>query len=170
MTEEERRKKLMLVKILVASLAVIIFLFWFLNLKNVLKMNNLRSQQNPEAAKWGELKQEIGDSLDEVTQKLNDQEQQAQLEEDVNGILNGVMAEAGKIASSSSATSSEANFNASSTATTSSSSSPSATIPEDASKNENNNCPSYIDCMPTIGEAKPCQVPAGCEGITQIAY
>lgn len=31
-------------------------------------------------------------------------------------------------------------------------------------------CPEYIDCMPTIGPAKPCQVPPGCEGITQIAY
>lgn len=31
-------------------------------------------------------------------------------------------------------------------------------------------CPAYINCMPTIGEARPCQIPAGCEGITTIAY
>jgi hypothetical protein len=31
-------------------------------------------------------------------------------------------------------------------------------------------CPIYIDCMPKIGEAPVCQIPAGCEGITQIAY
>lgn len=166
MTEEERRKKLIFVKISVASLALLIFLFWFLNLKNVLKMNNLRSQQNPEAAKWTELKQEIGNSLNDVTQKLNDQEQQAQLKENVNGILNGVMEEAGKVASSSEATSTEANLNASSTIIAN----PTASSTPPENPNKNINCPSYIDCMPTIGEAKPCQVPAGCEGITQIAY
>jgi len=32
------------------------------------------------------------------------------------------------------------------------------------------NCPPYIDCMPKIGGANACVVPAGCEGITQIAY
>ncbi|MDI3496288.1 MAG: hypothetical protein PWQ35_309 [Patescibacteria group bacterium] len=32
------------------------------------------------------------------------------------------------------------------------------------------NCPEWINCMPTVGEARPCQIPLGCEGITQIAY
>lgn len=35
-------------------------------------------------------------------------------------------------------------------------------------------CPEYIDCMPKIVEpgekATPCQIPVGCEGITEIAY
>ncbi|MCF7860388.1 hypothetical protein K9M09_02100 [Patescibacteria group bacterium] len=31
-------------------------------------------------------------------------------------------------------------------------------------------CPAYINCMPTIGQARPCVIPAGCEAITQIAY
>ncbi len=35
-------------------------------------------------------------------------------------------------------------------------------------------CPEYIDCMPKIVEsgekATPCQIPVGCEGITNIAY
>ena len=35
---------------------------------------------------------------------------------------------------------------------------------------KNNNCPAYINCMPTIGEARSCQVPPGCEGVTVIAY
>lgn len=33
-----------------------------------------------------------------------------------------------------------------------------------------NNCPSYINCQPTLEKARPCVVPAGCEGVTQIAY
>ena len=39
-------------------------------------------------------------------------------------------------------------------------------LPELASSS----CPEFIDCMPTIGEAKPCVIPPGCENITQIAY
>lgn len=31
-------------------------------------------------------------------------------------------------------------------------------------------CPEYINCMPTIGEARPCVIPPGCENYTQIAY
>lgn len=31
-------------------------------------------------------------------------------------------------------------------------------------------CPAYINCMPTTGEARTCQIPAGCEGITQLVY
>ncbi|HNU81364.1 MAG TPA: hypothetical protein PLA05_00765 [bacterium] len=39
-------------------------------------------------------------------------------------------------------------------------------LPELASSS----CPEFIDCMPSIGEAKPCVIPPGCENITQIAY
>lgn len=36
---------------------------------------------------------------------------------------------------------------------------------------KNSNCPEWINCMPTSdGGARSCQVPPGCEGITQIAY
>lgn len=31
-------------------------------------------------------------------------------------------------------------------------------------------CPEYINCMPTIGEARPCSIPPGCEEKTIIAY
>ncbi|MFA6416684.1 MAG: hypothetical protein WCW61_00665 [Patescibacteria group bacterium] len=168
MTEEERRKKLMLTKILVASLAVVIFLFWFLNLKNVFEMNKLRAEKSPDVAKLNELKKEIGDSLSEATEKIKDQEQQAKLKEDVNGLLNGVMEEVNKNSSSSEATSTEMFNNASSTMATSSPTN--ETVLPTPPNRVNNNCPSYIDCMPTIGESKPCQIPAGCEGITQIAY
>jgi flagellar hook-basal body complex protein FliE len=166
--DEERQKKLLLVKILVASLAVVIFLFWFLNLKNVFEMNKLRAEGSPETAKLSELKKEISSSLNDVTEKLKNQEQQAQLKEDVNGLLNGVMEEVNKTASSSEATSTEMIVNATSTVATSS---PADEMTSSTPSNKvNNNCPSYIDCMPTIGAAKSCQVPAGCEGITQIAY
>lgn len=31
-------------------------------------------------------------------------------------------------------------------------------------------CPEWINCMPSIGEARSCVIPPGCEGITQIAW
>lgn len=31
-------------------------------------------------------------------------------------------------------------------------------------------CPEYINCMPTIGEARPCTIPPGCEDRTIIVY
>lgn len=37
--------------------------------------------------------------------------------------------------------------------------------------NDTNNCPAWINCMPTIGtEINDCVIPSGCEDITQIAY
>lgn len=34
-----------------------------------------------------------------------------------------------------------------------------------------NNCPEYINCMPTVGEpARSCAIPPGCEEITQVVW
>lgn len=165
--DDERRKKTILITISVAFLAIIIFLFWFFNLKNVMEANRLRDQGNSDSAKWQELKQEISSSLNDVNQQLNDQEQQNQLKENVNDILNGVMEDVGQNASSSSATSSES----ASTSTIIATSSPTdLEMSSTSSTAVKSDCPPYIDCMPSIGETKSCQVPAGCEGITQIAY
>lgn len=35
---------------------------------------------------------------------------------------------------------------------------------------EINNCPKYINCMPTIGQENSCVIPQGCEGITIPVY
>lgn len=166
--EEERRKKVILIKILVAFLAVVIFSFWFFNLKNVMEANRLRGQGNDDAAKWQALKQEIGSSLDNVDRQLN-QNQQNQLKENVNGILNGVMEDISQNASSSQ----ENSLNNGVVASSTDASVPNSVNQEEtstSSENVKSDCPPYIDCMPSIGEAKSCQVPAGCEGITQIAY
>lgn len=37
-------------------------------------------------------------------------------------------------------------------------------------KKEVKNCPKWINCMPMVGEASSCQIPPGCEDITQIVY
>lgn len=43
-------------------------------------------------------------------------------------------------------------------------------VEKKSTSTSNTNCPEWINCMPTIGEARPCVIPPGCEGITQIAY
>ncbi|NLZ74328.1 hypothetical protein GX917_00220 [Candidatus Falkowbacteria bacterium] len=37
-------------------------------------------------------------------------------------------------------------------------------------KDLNSSCPAYINCMPTIGAARSCSIPIGCEGITELVY
>ncbi|MFP4514944.1 MAG: hypothetical protein ACLFNO_03010 [Parcubacteria group bacterium] len=39
-------------------------------------------------------------------------------------------------------------------------------------KQDSNNCPEWVNCMPTYGDSGPrdCTIPAGCEGITEKVY
>lgn len=41
---------------------------------------------------------------------------------------------------------------------------------DERNKANTSSCPEWINCMPTIGEARSCNIPPGCEGITQIAW
>jgi len=159
--EEENRKKNFLIKILAASLAVLIFFFWMINLRNVWQINKLKNQTNTDNLKFSELKEEINNSLDDVNERLNDQKQQERFVQDVNGLLNDVMEEAEKTSSSTE----EFSDLATSTMATSSEITSSTTV-----EIKKSNCPPYINCMPSIGEARPCEIPVGCEEITQIAY
>jgi hypothetical protein len=36
--------------------------------------------------------------------------------------------------------------------------------------NQSRNCPKYIDCMPGPGRSAACEIPKGCENITEVAY
>ncbi|MFA6514014.1 MAG: hypothetical protein WCT50_01820 [Patescibacteria group bacterium] len=160
--ESERQKKIIVMKILVASIAVLIFVFWVFNIPNVWQANKTKIAENSNSAKWDELKREIDSSLGDMQNKLDNIEEKAKLVSDADGLLEGVMQKAGEISSSTATTStSSPEMIASSTFSV-----PPLINPE----LKNSGCPPYIDCMPTIGEARPCQVPPGCEGITQIAY
>lgn len=154
---EERAKKIFLMKVGIVALMTLIFIFWLLNIKNVFKVNQVNQVEND--LKWGEVRDELGETLDQLGdnfQKIN--ETNENLKAASSSLVNEIIKEADKIASSS----------------TASSSIPvkSETVSEEGVPEKPNsaNCPEYINCMPTIGEMRPCIIPVGCEGITQIAY
>ena len=148
-SDKQENNKVLWTKIILILFVVIVFCLWLANLRNV--FNN----QKPET--------------DDTWKKINEAIQQ--VENNSN------------LASSTASSTKENKFVENLIDKASSTASSTATASEEKIKNrldnimeattttvKNNNCPSYINCQPTIGKARTCIVPAGCEGITQIAY
>lgn len=155
MAHEEKmpgKKKQQMLWPLVVILAALIFAFWAYNLKNVW-------QTSSNNIDLGAVKQEINQSLGELEEKL---EENSRLQDDAGEMLNELIEEVEESASSSE------NIlpNTPDQSTTTLDFPATTTTPS-----RNTNCPEWINCMPSIGdEPRPCQIPVGCEGITQIAY
>lgn len=164
---EDDKKKIFMSRVVIGSIAFVILILWGFNLKNV--WSDGRSK-NESSAEWSNLKTELEKSLNEAQVKLNKIEADKAAVEKKTGdnFLAGLLEEAGKNASSSVANNSSSASIATTSPTNAATSTPN--IGRTASSTKNINCPKYIDCMPTIGKAKPCVVPLGCEGITLIAY
>lgn len=155
----EHQKKILLMKFGVAAIAVLVFSFWFFNFQNVWKNNKLESLNNKDNA-LEELKKELSNSVVNMENRLDRlEEKKGELNNDVDKLFEGIMEETEKMSSSTIATSSLEQEGA---------------LPDDSKiipgEKLSENCPLYIDCMPSIDENKICQIPVGCEGITQIAY
>jgi hypothetical protein len=159
--ESERRKKIVVMQVLVVTITVLIFIFWLFNFQNVWQANKLESTNSDNPVEWEELKKEIGSSLSDMEKRLGSIEEKSKLVSAADILLEGVMQKAEDISSSTKIFATSSSEVASSTIIT-----PSVIKPTPS----NSNCPSYINCMPSIGEARSCQIPSGCEGITQIAY
>ena len=149
--DSERQKKVLIMKIGVISIIGLVFILWALNMRNVwhpMIVDNKDLTQNSDFSKF---KQDVNSQMTEINQKLSDitNSRQATNKKAGEDLLNNIIKETDKTSSTS-------------VATSTSTSSP--IIPK------NSSCPAYINCMPTIGASRPCQIPAGCEGITQIAY
>jgi hypothetical protein len=152
---EETKKKKFLMKIGIASLMFLILFFWILNVKNVFKTNP-SNEVTQSQAEWQNIKKDFGNTVDQVNTSLDKiTATNEKLKTASSSLLNELINETNKIASSNEEL-----------ATSSSSAIPVHFIPD----LKNTNCPEYINCMPSIGEAQSCQIPAGCEGITEIAY
>lgn len=159
MNEEEREaRKSLFLKIGVFSIFALVFVLWLLNLKGIFSTiprdtslskigAEIEKKTKADEDRLG-LNQPDATSRQEFVDKLLDKTEQA--------------------ISSSTATSS-----ATSTAILEIKkelldlTKNTSTTTVDSSKT---GCPPYINCMPTIGEARPCVVPPGCENITIIAY
>lgn len=149
---EEKDRRHLIMRVGVISIMVLIMFFWVLNIKNVFNAQKEETIQNKE--EWTDIKKDLNNTLDKMNQGLDK----------INN-ANIVI-----VATSSSEISSSTVAASSPVSTSSSSSLPVAPIVPPVTEKTNSNCPSYINCMPTIGEARACHIPVGCEGITQIAY
>lgn len=162
--ESERQKKILLMKVCVVSVIILIIVLWIFNIKNVWRPVNVNKSQDQTASlEFTKFKDDINKQMTEINQRLSiisNQKQDSQNQAG-NELLNNIIKDTEK-ASSTISTSTKTNVN-------SSSSSVPIVIPETPSLKKNN-CPPYINCMPSIGAARSCKIPAGCEGVTQIAY
>lgn len=159
--ESEEEKKKFLMKVGIISLMILILVFWVLNIKNVFR-HNTEVDAGQSNEQWKSIRTNFNDTIDKMSSSLAEIEAtNARLKAASSSLVNEII-----IAASSSDMIIDANTippvvdSGTSTAPIASSS------PSEIKKD----CPPYIDCMPTIGEAKPCEIPVGCEGITQIAY
>ncbi len=159
--EKDEAKKKMLMKIGIASLMALVFIFWILNIKNVFQSNE-KIDAGRSADQWRSIKEDFDRTVNEMSDSLNKIQATNQLINASSSQLTDL------IQASISSSSTMATSSATSTTPVASSSPLSDTNASSTIKEKN--CPEYINCMPTIGEARSCQIPAGCEGITQIAY
>ena len=167
--DPERSKKIFLMKVGVTVVVIIIVAAWSKNLKNVwLTEGRLAANPSNDQA-WSGLKTDLEkaladtkDSLASIKEKA-EQNKAEQDKADQDAFLGDVLTGAQKIASTTDEASSSPVVSASSSA-------PVIPASDKPIVKPDGRCPEYIDCMPTIGAPRPCQVPAGCEGITTIAY
>jgi len=162
---EEQAKKNFIMKIGIISFMVLILIFWILNIRNVFQSSPLidNSQKTAESQK---LQADFNEAISKMSQSLDKiSATNEKLKTASSSLLKELITEINTIASS---TISSSTFLATSSLTEASSS-PLLETPA-SSTPINDSCPPYINCMPSIGEVRPCQVPVGCEGITQIAY
>jgi len=155
---DEKQKKVFLMKIGVSFFVILLVIVWVLNFKNIwqFKPNDLAPESKGE---WTEIKTNIDQALSEINGRL-DQIKEEKKEFDAKNLQEQELSEAAFIQDLIK----ETEKFASSTPENSNST---TTLPIIKS---NPSCPAFINCMPSIGEARSCQIPAGCEGITQIAY
>lgn len=156
--DEKQKKKMLIMQIGAGGLTCLILVLWIFNLKNVWQED--RALPTNDNSQWLSLKNDLDKTLTDVKKQLNKIDKNRKEAAAGDNFLTDLIKETKNI---SSATSSIV-----STSSPISSSSPTTTSTSPINKNKN--CPEYINCMPTIDAARPCQIPVGCEGITAIAY
>lgn len=155
--KSERQKKILLMKVCVVIVTIFIFVVWAYNMKNVWRpiniKNNATTAQNSDLLKF---KEDINKQMTEINNRLNEKisdKKQEEISKNGDELLKKIIQDA--------------------KSTTSSLINTSTIVISSSTPNlikQSNNCPAYINCMPSIGETRSCRIPVGCEGITEIAY
>ncbi len=169
---DRKKKKILLMKIGVAVIVFLLLVIWLLNLKNVWNFNRLSLRSADGEQSWAQIKADFSQTITDTRTKLEEMRVGENLKTEIatSALMQALVEEINQSASSSTTTASFAP-----SALPATGSSPLVTPPLATSTPAKAGCPVYIDCMPKIispGETPPgpCQVPAGCEGITQIVY
>lgn len=167
--EGEQAKKNFLIKVGVGTIMSLILIFWVLNVKNIF----ISGADNSESvSEINALKNDFATTVDQMSKGLeNVKKADDKLNTASSSLIDELIIETNKAASSSeNKLATSTNQTATSSPIISTSSLPIIPLAATTTKKSKFDCPAYIDCMPTVGAARPCKVPAGCEGITQIAY
>ena len=167
---ENKNKKIFLLRVFVLSFTILILLAWILNLKS-----RLKNAEDLSFAPRDENYQEFKDSLDETLKGVESGFDK--VKENTKEVIEDKLDEETLDGSGEDLDNSlvvpelEDSYS----------------IPENLENNQdgsaNNNeeiylpiikessCPEYVNCMPTIGgSARACNIPPGCENITQIVW
>ena len=147
MTTNQKEKALLL-KILVLSFTVLIFLAWIFNMQSRLK-NIEELTLVPKNDEFSEIKDNLDQVVEELNTKLkNEKDSLSQVVEDIK--------------EDDQKDSQEDDLNLPPLVEEEPLLKPKPTL---------SNCPEYINCMPTVGgPARSCAIPPGCEEITQVAW
>ncbi|MFA5184444.1 MAG: hypothetical protein WC456_02845 [Patescibacteria group bacterium] len=162
---DSERKKVILIRTATVVLALFILLVWSFNLQNIWRIEHAANVASDGQA-WQDLKDNLSQTLAEARTELDKLDQDKKEKDGVKNaaFLNDLLDETKRLASSAPLIATSA------PATTTPPNAITALPTEAAPRETSPDCPAYIDCMPTIGSAQPCQIPVGCEGITEIAY
>ena len=138
----------------IVIVAVIILALWLSNLGHVFQTTKQIHEDDNSDVKWSDIRNDLNEAIqntrtyfkDNVNQEIDTE---ATLEDTSSSTLITNLINAAKEISS-----------------------PTSTSPElGLEMKDNSSCPKWINCMPMVDtEPKPCQIPVGCEGITQIVY
>ncbi|MFA5886775.1 MAG: hypothetical protein WC863_03265 [Patescibacteria group bacterium] len=166
---EKRQVKVMVLKIIGALFIFSLLIIWCFNLKNLWLANDYRegaagTSKNQE---WANLRNSLSDTLNGVADQLKILEKNRNIENNtVKNNLAGKQLLANLLQETNKLVPSTTKSNLPPLASSSDGIKPASS----SLVNKKQNCPTYINCMPTIGFSRPCQIPVGCEGITVIAY
>lgn len=155
--EEKEARKSFVLKVGVSVIIAIVFFLWAANLKGVFKSKQVESTDST----WHRVSEELDKGMKDIEEKINGLQASTTKENFIEDLIDKTDEAASSSVSTSSAI---ADIKKELTELTSSTSTPTSTVIKKTA------CPAFINCMPTIGEARPCIIPPGCEGVTQIAY
>lgn len=160
--EENRSKKILLMRITVTILAILILLIWIFNLKNVWRSER-QSPITSDQESWVKLKTDLNKTLTDIQNQLNriNKASAPPAASSTDFLVNLLK----NTKNSTSSLTVDATI-----ATTTVMATTTFEVASSSPVNRQNNCPKYINCMPTIGSAPVCQIPVGCEGITALVY